>query len=424
MSEFFRQFGELIYAAIGFYAMLLIRCAIISFPVILLILVARRLALKHAIFGRCLIWLLILPVPFLGRLHIFYETKLLTNIFVNLQGICFEYYWISCIYLGVVAILLTTSCIKNIRLSKYIKTLKSLNVSDTTVYINEVHMTPFVYGVFKPRIIVPKYLIEPNVHTFKQQGVRDELSTIVLHEKTHIRQGHLVFLAIWNIIRILFWINPLLFISTRFLKEDLESACDRSVIRSTGCSPIDYGDMLLKNLKAINKTTSMPGTLALFGTTAFSSLKKRIVCITQYKTYNPKRIRFSVVMSLLAVTCSLFLIRSISFHRINEMNIISVYNVTDMETVIMADDTELSATASFDDKYLYLDADLLDRIIDLEKYRDKELWIYFGGFYKLPGIGGGGEVAVVTGNDIGSGIIAIPYEEAQDTLVITLLKLM
>ncbi|MCR5203576.1 MAG: hypothetical protein K6E47_00795 [Lachnospiraceae bacterium] len=65
----------------------------------------------------------------------------------------------------------------------------------------------------------------------------------------------------------------------------------------------------------------------------------------------------------------------------------------------------------------------MDRIIDLEKYKDKELWIFFGGFYKLPGIGGG-EVAAVTGKDIGSGMVKIPYEEAQDTLVITLLKLM
>jgi hypothetical protein len=106
------------------------------------------------------------------------------------------------------------------------------------------------------------------------------------------------------------------------------------------------------------------------------------------------------------------------------MNNISVYNATDFETVILVDNSDLSATSSFDDKYLYFDADLLDQIIDLDKYKDKELWIYFGGFYKLPGIGGGGEVAVVKGIDIGTGMVKIPYEEAQDTLVITLLKLM
>ena len=51
MSEFFRQLGELIYAAVGFYAMLLIRCAILSFPVILILLFFRRFILKNAIFG-------------------------------------------------------------------------------------------------------------------------------------------------------------------------------------------------------------------------------------------------------------------------------------------------------------------------------------------------------------------------------------
>ena len=67
-------------------------------------------------------------------------------------------------------------------------------------------MTPFVYGIFRPKIIIPKYLIEQEGRTCQQDDL-DELSTILLHEKTHIRQGHLILLAIWNIIRILFWIK-------------------------------------------------------------------------------------------------------------------------------------------------------------------------------------------------------------------------
>ena len=130
------------------------------------------------------------------------------------------------------------------------------------------------------------------------------------------------------------------------------------------------------------------------------------------------------VVSLLILVCSFILIKTISFRRINGMNNIAIYNATDMETVIQYDNTELSSTSYYDDKYLYINADLLDHLIDLEKYGNKELWIYFGGFYKLPGIGGGGEVAVINGRDIGTGMVKIPYEEAQDTLVITLLKLM
>ena len=129
-------------------------------------------------------------------------------------------------------------------------------------------------------------------------------------------------------------------------------------------------------------------------------------------------------VSLLILVCFFILIKTISFRRINEMNNIAIYNATDMETVIQYDNTELSSTSYYDDKYLYINADLLDNLIDLEKYGNKELWIYFGGFYKLPGIGGGGEVAVINGRDIGTGMVKIPYEEAQDTLVITLLKLM
>ena len=416
MPEFFRQFGELMYAAVGFYAMLLIRCAIISIPVVAFILAIRKLFLKNMPFAKCLIWLFIVPVPFLGRLHIFYETKLLAKIFVNLQGMCFEYIWISYIYVAIICILLCVSTIRSHRLSKYIHSLKQMSINGTDIFVNNLYMTPFVVGMFRPKIVIPEYLTAPDME--------NDLSTILLHEKSHIRQGHLVFMALWNILRILLWINPLMFFSTKILKYDFETACDVSVIQKKGGSPVEYGQMLLDNLKIINRFNTASNTLTLFGGTAFRSMKKRIESITRFKPYNTKRIRIMAAVSLLILVCFFILIKTISFRRINEMNNIAIYNATDMETVIQYDNTELSSTSYYDDKYLYINADLLDNLIDLEKYGNKELWIYFGGFYKLPGIGGGGEVAVINGRDIGTGMVKIPYEEAQDTLVITLLKLM
>lgn len=46
-------------------------------------------------------------------------------------------------------------------------------------------VTPSTMGVFRHKIVIPEIILK--------EYSREELQTILLHEKTHIRLGHLLF---------------------------------------------------------------------------------------------------------------------------------------------------------------------------------------------------------------------------------------
>ena len=82
--------------------------------------------------------------------------------------------------------------------------------------------SPFVYGLFRPRIYLPEKL------------TAEEEQYILLHERIHIRRGDaafrlLAYLALW-----LHWFNPLVWSAFVFSGRDMEMSCDEAVIRRMG----------------------------------------------------------------------------------------------------------------------------------------------------------------------------------------------
>ncbi|TGY98237.1 hypothetical protein E5329_00165 [Petralouisia muris] len=45
---------------------------------------------------------------------------------------------------------------------------------------------------------------------------------MILHEKIHIRLGHLWFYFLWDLLRCLLWPNPFLTLCTGYFRQDLE----------------------------------------------------------------------------------------------------------------------------------------------------------------------------------------------------------
>ena len=71
-------------------------------------------------------------------------------------------------------------------------------------------------------------------------------------------------------------------------------------------------------------------------------------------------------------------------------------------------DSEKTIVTAYDNEYIYVDAKAL-----LEQYPEAsnmEGWFYFsvGGYYKIPGIGGGGGWGELETKDIHEGLIRIP----------------
>jgi beta-lactamase regulating signal transducer with metallopeptidase domain len=94
--------------------------------------------------------------------------------------------------------------------------------------------TPFVLGMFNPRIYMPTGL------TAQEQAL------ILLHEQTHIRRLDYLIKPLAFLVVIMHWFNPLVWLSYFLMIKDMEMACDERVMAaSNGDLRADYSRTLL-----------------------------------------------------------------------------------------------------------------------------------------------------------------------------------
>lgn len=148
------------------------------------------------------------------------------------------------------------------------------------VYLVEGIETPFVMGVFAPKIYLPAGL-----------SAREQ-EYILLHERTHIRRlDHIVKLVAFFTL-CLHWFNPLVWLSFFLLAKDMELSCDESVIRKLGDEvKRDYSTSLLS---LATGRRMLAGTPLAFGE---GDTKHRIQHVLNYK----KPAFWAVVASLILV---------------------------------------------------------------------------------------------------------------------------
>ena len=116
-------------------------------------------------------------------------------------------------------------------------------VDHTVIYVTKTPVTPSTVGVFRPKIIMPEVILKGYD--------RKDFQTILLHEKTHIRLGHLLFYFLWDILRALLWLNPFLAIGTKYFREDMEEICDWVTIKRSKGRAYAYGQLLLKSMRVL-----------------------------------------------------------------------------------------------------------------------------------------------------------------------------
>lgn len=103
------------------------------------------------------------------------------------------------------------------------------------VYLADHIGTPFVLGLFRPRIYLPSALPE------------GERGYILLHERHHIRRlDHVVKLLAFLALCV-HWFNPLVWLSFVLLGRDMEMSCDEAVMKKLGEDVrADYSTSLLR----------------------------------------------------------------------------------------------------------------------------------------------------------------------------------
>ncbi|OMF97293.1 M56 family metallopeptidase [Paenibacillus sp. FSL R7-0273] len=180
------------------------------------------------------------------------------------------------IWLGGAAVMLSAGLFSAIRLNRQ---LKGARHEGGRIYEWSRAQTPFVFGVIRPRIILPSGL---GGH---------ERGYILRHEQVHIRRlDHLAKLAAFAAL-CLHWFNPLVWLAVRLMDEDMEKSCDEAVIRELGSSiKKEYSTSLL----ALSTGRAFPGRTPLaFGE---NSTKGRIRNVLNYRKPS-----FLVVISAVAL---------------------------------------------------------------------------------------------------------------------------
>lgn len=123
--------------------------------------------------------------------------------------------WMTAVWLGGLVLLLLFGAVSAAKLRRQlaIATLVEDNIFETDLI-----QTPFVFGLFSPRIFLPADL---------PPGERDY---IILHEKLHIRRLDHVARLVGFLALALHWFNPLVWLAHSLMIKDMEMACDESVI--------------------------------------------------------------------------------------------------------------------------------------------------------------------------------------------------
>ncbi|MCH5204580.1 MAG: peptidase M56 BlaR1 [Oscillospiraceae bacterium] len=90
------------------------------------------------------------------------------------------------------------------------------------IYLSDKIISPAVYGIIKPKIILPL--------SYKDK----DIELVVLHEKTHIRCADNLWRVIGFIIVAAHWFNPLCWIFLKLFLADMELSCDERVLLKLG----------------------------------------------------------------------------------------------------------------------------------------------------------------------------------------------
>lgn len=156
-------------------------------------------------------------------------------------------------------------------------------------YESDLIPSPFVLGVFRPKIYLPVGLAPRERHY------------VLLHEEAHLRRKDNIAKPLAYVLLCFHWFNPVLWVAYRLLCLDIETACDQAVLRQldrgeTG-SAADYAAALLH----LSREAGIPSAVPLaFGE---EDAKGRIAALLQYKRLAPGFLAAALALCLVVTVC-------------------------------------------------------------------------------------------------------------------------
>ncbi len=203
---------------------------------------------------------------------------------------------ISMLLLLVIAYIRTSSKLKTAIINKE-KTIidiieqcsKRLNFKrKIKIYTSEIVQSPVVFGLVRPKIIMPKLMLD----TYD----KETLSYIITHEIVHIKRFDYIIKPVMIIVLSIHWFNPIIWLSFILASKDMEFSCDEKVIR------IWEDDIRAEYATSLINTATIQNGIFGGGILAFgqSNINKRVSGIMKYK--KPTLFLSGLAITILLIT--------------------------------------------------------------------------------------------------------------------------
>lgn len=429
MSRFWRLMTVYTSYASRFLIFKITRTFVLSFVLLLLIFLLRAFIDRRKketgglrrLYVKLSLWAVLLPVPFLGGLKISYESFHWRNrIYVFLYENMLGYPSAAWFYLGGMLITALWFLFRKVRLRRYVKQFAVCDDPELQVWeekwakriqirINPLPVTPFTMGIFRHTIVLPAYMLE--------EFDKEEVEEVLRHEYNHIKSGHLILYAVIGLYQILWFANPLVHLAAIMMKDDLEQICDNLTIRESDYTPHNYGLLLVKSMKYLERErgekTVSPAFMA---NRSFRIMKKRIGMIARYE--KPEAAFYHRIRGVtIALVLVLFVVgKAVSYPSYTMYEGFSLYSF-DGTKAIFQDDPEFDRAVTMTDQGLSINNNKVKEMLDTDENikRENSYWVFYGGYMKMPGVGGGGDVVLYEPYAMDEDTVMIPYNET-DTL--------
>ncbi len=144
---------------------------------------------------------------------------------------------------------------------------------------------------------IPAFSFGRNI-LISQNDYDTNFKAIIAHEQSHIRMGHFYDLMLMELVKIIFWFNPLVYRMVRDMKEIHEFQADDHAINS-GIDAIQYQLLIIQKCVGHQK-------FALANSFNHCQIKNRIVMMNKQKTGKAWRWKVATFLPLLALLLMAF----------------------------------------------------------------------------------------------------------------------
>ncbi|MDE6016611.1 MAG: M56 family metallopeptidase [Acetatifactor sp.] len=264
-------------------------------------------------------------------------------------------------------------------------------LSHVRIYITEDSISPFSGGIFRPYVVMPE--------SVWRDWDQERRGLVLCHELIHLRSGHVFWLTVFWLLKIYWWINPLIHLCAARFQEDMELVCDERCVAYSKVSAAGYGRTMLAVLDIVRGDVELRGLPAFVRSDDFGNLKRRMKNVAQSgraEDLLQRHRRQSLCFAAAAVLTAAAIVLT-SYPLYTKMKELVLYD----EELRMVDyDSEaLRAAVQVQKGRLVIDEELFGQLIANEGIEGEYVYLSFDTIMKVPGCGGGGNAGMISLED-------------------------